>query len=116
MQNSDTRDNDLILNRGQLMATPNRHRCAKFRWLFPAFFILTAPPSQADLAMETETARILAPGHFEISTAFEFQSDPAGRSTPCRWRSRLGSTDVYTSFSYDNNSATTRSMGVAIKF
>jgi hypothetical protein len=29
--------------------------------------------------METETARVLEPGHFEISTAFEFQTAPDGR-------------------------------------
>ena len=31
-----------------------------------------------DLAMETETARVLEPGHFEIGTAFEFQTSPNG--------------------------------------
>jgi hypothetical protein len=29
--------------------------------------------------METETARVLAPGRFEIGTAFEFQTSPNGR-------------------------------------
>jgi hypothetical protein len=47
--------------------------------LFPVLFILSAVNGRADLAMETETARILAPGHFEISTAFEFQTDPSGK-------------------------------------
>jgi hypothetical protein len=33
---------------------------------------------RGDLAMETETARVLAPGHFEIGTAFEFQTSSNG--------------------------------------
>jgi hypothetical protein len=63
----------------QRMAIPHRHRQAQFRWLFSTFFILSAANGWADLAMETETARILAPGHFEISTAFEFQTGPGGK-------------------------------------
>jgi hypothetical protein len=63
----------------QLTAIPNRHHHAQFRWLFLAFFILTAANGSADLAMETETARILRPGHFEISAAFEFQTAPSGK-------------------------------------
>lgn len=34
--------------------------------------------ARGDLAMETETARILEPGHFEIGTAFEFQTSSNG--------------------------------------
>jgi hypothetical protein len=35
--------------------------------------------ARADLAMETETARVLAPGQFEIGSAFEFQTSPNGK-------------------------------------
>jgi hypothetical protein len=35
--------------------------------------------ARADLAMETETARLVEPGHFELGTAFEFQTGPDGR-------------------------------------
>lgn len=34
--------------------------------------------SRADLSLETETARILPPGHFELSGAFEFQTSRDG--------------------------------------
>jgi hypothetical protein len=50
------------------------YRCAGL-----LIFTLTSSIAWADLAMETETARILEPGHFEISTAFEFQTAPDGR-------------------------------------
>jgi hypothetical protein len=40
--------------------------------------ILAGSSARADLAMETETARVLEPGHFEIGTAFEFQTSPNG--------------------------------------
>jgi hypothetical protein len=48
---------------------------------YAAVLVLTSlgGHARADLAMETETARILEPGHFEISTAFEFQTAPDGR-------------------------------------
>jgi hypothetical protein len=39
---------------------------------------LARSSADADLAMETETARVLEPGHFEIGTAFEFQTSPNG--------------------------------------
>lgn len=61
------------------MAILNRHLKVQFRWLLSAFFTVAADRSFADLAMETETARILEPGHFEISSAFEFQTDPCGK-------------------------------------
>ena len=34
--------------------------------------------TRGDLAMETETARLLEPGHFELGGAFEFQTSPNG--------------------------------------
>ena len=42
--------------------------------------LLIAAGSNAhgDLAMETETARVLRPGSIELGTAFEFQTSPAG--------------------------------------
>src|SRR4030081_3308342 len=61
------------------MATLSRHLQVQFRWLVSGFFMVAAGRSFADLAMETETARILEPGHFEISSAFEFQTDPGGK-------------------------------------
>jgi hypothetical protein len=42
-------------------------------------FSLTGSTGHGDLAMETETARVLEPGHFEIGTAFEFQTSPNGK-------------------------------------
>jgi len=40
--------------------------------------ILAGSSAHADLAMETETARVLEPGHFEIGSAFEFQTSSNG--------------------------------------
>lgn len=37
-----------------------------------------AVPAAADLSLETETARLLPPGHFEFSTAFEYQKSSNG--------------------------------------
>ena len=34
--------------------------------------------AKADLSLETETARPVKPGHFELGTAFEFQNSPNG--------------------------------------
>jgi hypothetical protein len=69
----------IILNKPRPMAIPNRHRQTSFRWLILAIFGLAAGNGRADLAMETETARILEPGRVEVSTAFEFQTDPGGK-------------------------------------
>lgn len=41
--------------------------------------IVTGSNARGDLALETETARILQPGHFEIGSAFEFQTSPTGQ-------------------------------------
>jgi len=41
--------------------------------------VFTVPHGRADLAMETETARLLEPGQFQIGTAFEFQTSRDGR-------------------------------------
>ncbi|MEP7016367.1 MAG: transporter [Verrucomicrobiota bacterium] len=53
------------------------------RWLrcfaFAIFLTFPASVMRADLAIETETARVLEPGHFEIGTAFEFQTSPSGK-------------------------------------
>jgi hypothetical protein len=41
--------------------------------------ILAGSTAHGDLAMETETARVLSPGHVEVGSAFEFQTSPAGQ-------------------------------------
>lgn len=41
--------------------------------------IVAGSNARGDLAIETETARILKPGHFEIGSAFEFQTSPTGQ-------------------------------------
>jgi hypothetical protein len=51
------------------MTIPNRHRDAQFRCFFLVLFIPTVANGWADLALETETARVWEPGQFEISTA-----------------------------------------------
>ena len=40
--------------------------------------IVAGSNAHGDLSMETETARVLSPGHVEVGTAFEFQTSPAG--------------------------------------
>src|SRR6202022_329848 len=40
--------------------------------------IVAGSNAYGDLAMETETARVLKPGRVEVGTAFEFQTSPAG--------------------------------------
>jgi hypothetical protein len=51
-----------------------------FSRCFVIAVLLIAAGSNAysDLAMETETARVLQPGRIEVGTAFEFQTSPAG--------------------------------------
>lgn len=49
------------------------------RFLLFVATIASGPALLADLALETETARILEPGHFEIGSAFEFQTSSAGK-------------------------------------
>jgi hypothetical protein len=39
---------------------------------------LTACPARGDLSLETETARLVKPGHFEFSAAGEYQHSPQG--------------------------------------
>jgi hypothetical protein len=41
--------------------------------------LAVAGPARADLAIETETARVLPPGHFELGYAAEFQTSPQGQ-------------------------------------
>ncbi len=43
------------------------------------FLGLSVSIVRGDLAIETETARVLEPGHFEIGTAFEFQTSGSGK-------------------------------------
>lgn len=43
------------------------------------FLVLTSLPVCADLALETETARIRTVGQWELSTAAEFQTSPDGK-------------------------------------
>ncbi len=41
--------------------------------------VAPATPVHADLALETETARLVLPGKFELGTAFEFQTSTQGQ-------------------------------------
>jgi hypothetical protein len=58
----------------QIDAPPWWSRCSAVGILL----IVAGPSAQGDLAMETETARVLKPGRVELGTAFEFQTSPAG--------------------------------------
>jgi hypothetical protein len=47
-------------------------------FVIAVLLIVAGSNAQGDLAMETETARVLEPGRIEVGTAFEFQTSPAG--------------------------------------
>lgn len=52
---------------------------SRSRYLIIAVSLIVARSNAlGDLAMETETARVLKPGRIEVGTAFEFQTSPAG--------------------------------------
>lgn len=52
---------------------------SRSRYLIIAVSLIVAGSNAlGDLAMETETARVLKPGRIEVGTAFEFQTSPAG--------------------------------------
>ena len=63
----------------ELFTRLNCHRSWRYQCAALVISSLAGADARADLAMETETARILEPGHFEISSAFEFQTDPGGK-------------------------------------
>ena len=56
---------------------PSRRRWPRY-FAFAILAGFAGSSTRADLAMETETARVLEPGHFEIGSAFEFQTSSNG--------------------------------------
>jgi Putative MetA-pathway of phenol degradation len=69
---------------GRISATARTNGNDATRWC-SGYFIIgvlligAASSAHGDLAMETETARVLSPGHLEVGTAFEFQISPLGQ-------------------------------------
>jgi len=51
--------------------------CSRY-FIIGVSLIVAGSNAHGDLAMETETARVLSPGHVEVGTAFEFQTSPVG--------------------------------------
>jgi hypothetical protein len=68
---------------GRIPATAHTKRidtsrsCARY-FVIGVSLIVAGSNALGDLAMETETARVLKPGRIEVGTAFEFQTSPAG--------------------------------------
>jgi outer membrane putative beta-barrel porin/alpha-amylase len=68
---------------GRIPATARTKSIAASRscsrcFVIGVLLIVAGSNAYGDLAMETETARVLEPGHIEVGTAFEFQTSPAG--------------------------------------
>src|SRR3984893_9662979 len=57
---------------------PDAPRSCSRCFIIGVSLIVAGSSAHGDLAMETETARVLSPGRVEVGTAFEFQTSPAG--------------------------------------
>ena len=68
-----------ILHSNRSAAPPSDLRRVRRCCLASIVFLALPIAARADLALETETARLLPAGHVDLSAAFEFQTSSGGR-------------------------------------